>query len=356
MGPKKSLSQGWTDVIIAALWKSAVLTLGFNLLRVYDPLYCNPHCGLKVMNTSDPVGYATHPHWKSLVYGECTDSQYKQWIQNQSSATEFALGMHVMNPIYLSISAVVLLYQSWQMIKARRFTFKLLPMLVFIGFWMANIILYNTHFEQDITYLTGGILHHAGHAGAVNKKAGTIAQGYLICTTLNRIFFTYALYKLLSQDKKILSRFNIFMVLAMLNLSVYFAYSMVAENHPVYHAMAVNGSTPEMDNSWPYTKPWMAYAHCITHHDSGYSFGGDFFLDPIYDKQLDVYAMGHNAVLNLQVGTFSSNVFAWAFDSVQAILGVVVIYAIIHFCALFMDDHEKLSPSKSEKAAAKKTQ
>jgi hypothetical protein len=344
-----SLASGWIVVIKSAIFKSALLSLVFLGLRSYDPMYANVDCGLKVMNTSDPQGYAGHPYWRELRYGHCSDEMADQYVINQSSQMEYFIGVNIMSPLYMVPSCLVLLYQSWQMVKTRRFSFKLFPALLFLGFWIANVVLYTTHFEQDITYLTGGILHHAGvRAPAINKKAGTISQGYVACGTVNRFFMHYALYQLLIQDKKVLSRFNIWMVLGMINLAMHFALAMVGGNHPVYHAMAINGSTPEMDNAWPYTHAWLAYAHCITHHQTGYSFGGDLFLDPIYDRQMDAFAWGHNKLLNLQVGSMGSNLFSMVFDSLQNMIGIVIIWGFIRLAALVMDDVPTVEPSKKK--------
>jgi hypothetical protein len=345
-----SLAKGWIDVVKSALVKSAILSLVFLGLRTYDPMYASVDCGLKVMNISDPQGYAGHPYWKELRYGHCSDEMVDQYVKNQSSSVEYFIGVTLEGQLYLFISCLVLLYQSWQLVKTRRFSFKLLPVLLFIGFWVANVILYMTHFEQDITYLTGGILHHAGVRGpGVNKKAKTISQGYVLCGIANRFFIHYALYKLLLQDKKLLSRFNIWMVLGMINLAMYFIVAMVSANHPIYHAMAINGSTPEMDNAWPYTRAWRAYAHCITHHQTGYSFGGDLFLDPIWDYQMDAFAWGHNQLFKLEAGSMGSNIFGMLHDSLQNIIGIFVIWIVSRLAALVMDDvSAEVEPSKKK--------
>jgi len=328
-----SLVKGWKEVVISAIWKSSLLMLAFHSLRAFwDPLYCNVYCSLKLMNTSAPSGYASHPYWKDLNYGDsCTDEQLHQYVLNQSSAGEYTIS-YIMSRLYTSSSVLVLLYHAWK--NRRSLSIGMIPALLWCGYWMANIIMMNTHFEQDITFLTGGILHHAKAAKpALDKKSGTNAQGYLVCGTLNRIFFHYAIYYLVSNDKKIFKKLNPWMVVAMMNIGAQLALQMVLNNHPRYHAAADGGMTPELASAWPWSFHWFAYYHVIIHHDSGYSFGGEPVLDPFYDWQLDAGAYLHNDILKLQLGTYSHYVFVTLWDLFQSLSGMIVIWIIVRMAA-----------------------
>jgi len=58
-----------------------------------------------------------------------------------------------------------------------------------------------------------------------------------------------------------------------------------------------------MVSAWPYTLESRAYKHAIVHHESGESFSGDPFLDPLFDYQLFAFGILHNDVLKLTIGS-----------------------------------------------------
>jgi hypothetical protein len=350
-----SLAKGWKEVVFSGVWKSTLLMMAFHAMRAfYDPLYCNIYCGLKLMNTSAPHGYSVHPFWKDLTFSDsaCSDTQLQQYISNQNSVGEYQFSW-VMTRFYLAASVIVIAYQGYK--NRQNLSLRMIPIFLFCGYWMANVILMNTHFEQDITFLTGGILHHArASKPALDKKAGTNAQGYVLCGMFNRFFFHYAMYHLFMSDKKILKKFNPYMIISMMNIGSHLALMTVMNNHPLYHKVADGGVTPELLKAWPWTFNWFAYFHVIVHHDKGYSFGGEPLLDPFFDLQLDVGSFLHNTVFKLQLGSPAHYLFVIVWDAFQFIAGMVVIWAAVRVGGYFMKD-QKARPEAVE-APKKKTQ
>jgi hypothetical protein len=57
----------------------------------------------------------------------------------------------------------------------------------FTSYHAAKLMFMHTHFQQDILYMTGAIIHHAEakHLG-LDKKGGSVTQGYLLCGLVNQ--------------------------------------------------------------------------------------------------------------------------------------------------------------------------
>jgi len=208
-------------------------------------------------------------------------------------------------------------------------------------------MLTHTHFEQDVTFMTGAIIHHAeSKSPALNLEKGTISQGYLLCGMANRFFYSLMFYLIITGSPRLRAAFNPWVVVALLNLAIWFVVSTVKHKHPLYHVVA----TPEMVNAWPYTFESRAYKH-IMHHDTGESFSGDPLLDPLFDWQLHMFGRLHNSVLKLTLNTPGHFAFATIFDHMSGAACVAMMFLYLHIGACITPKGAASVPN----AQAKKT-
>ena len=163
----------------------------------------------------------------------------------------------------------------------------------------------------------------------LNLEKGTISQGYLLCGMANRFFYSVVFYVLITGSPRLRAAFNPWVVVALLNLGIWLAVSTVKHKHPIYHQIA----TPEMANAWPYTFESRAYKHVIVHHDTGESFSGDPFLDPLFDWQLHAFGYLHNVAFGLTLNTPAHYAFATVFDHVGGAACMAVLWLYLHIGA-----------------------
>jgi len=328
---------------LAVVGKSLFLLAAFVITRRYSPLYCSPHCAMRLVNESDPAAYSNHPYWKDLQYDDsCAGDSLKEYVEHQNNNNE-RVWMDGSVNTWTFLGACLVLYS---MVRGSFQLRAILAGLVSAVFALmgATVVLMHTHFEVDITFLSGGILHHAiSDMTGINDKNNSVTEGYLYCGTLNQLFYTATIYFLITRDKRLKKYYNPILAIGLLQLLILLAFKTVGKMHPVYHEMAANGSTPELENAWPYTPAWRAYMHCIVHHSSGLSFSGDPFLDPIYDTFLYIFAFLHNQVFKISLGSALHFAFSTVADMVMGIMGVLIMYSILHIGAFFI-------PSRSGKA------
>lgn len=338
----------------SSLMKSSFVMTVFNLLREYvDPMYSNPHCALRVVNETDPFAYSKHPYWKDLVYDEsCKGDNLTRWIEHQTIGNQIDeryitdLTLFFFTKVLAPASILYGLYhifikegaQTGLLEKAKKLFFSL-----FVAYVGATVMLMHTHFDVDILFLTGGIYHHAvADAPAINYKTNTITEGYVLCGASNRVFYNIIVFYLLSTTfPRIRKLLNPALTIGLLQVTMFLAINQVGKMHPVYHDMARNGSTPEMDNALPYTHAWRAFKHCITHHDNGYSFSGDLFLDPLWDGFLDTMAYLHNHVWHITFGSPMHYLFSMLADAIMGMMGVGIIYGSAFLLSLVFTGKEK---------------
>ena len=210
-----------------------------------------------------------------------------------------------------------------------------------------QVLLMHTHFEQDVTFMTGAIIHHAeSKSPGLNLEKGTVSQGYLLCGMANRFWYCMVFYVLITQSPRLREAFDPWVMVALMNLGIWFAVSEVKHKHPVYHQIA----TPEMASAWPYTLESRAYNHVIVHHDSGYSFSGDPMLDPLFDFQLYAFGFFHNKVLGLTLNTPAHYAFATAFDLLSGGACATVLWFYLH-AFKYIAPSAASAPAKAEQKA-----
>jgi hypothetical protein len=349
------------SVFAGALLKSSMVMSMFSLLRTYvDPMYSHPQCALRCVNETDPIAYSKHPYWKDLVYDEtCAGDNLQRWIDHQTLGNQIDeryLTDCVLTFFNYVVAPVMILYGLYQIFTASKNSFlkmgKKTAFSLVIGIIGSTILLMHTHFNVDIIYLTGGIHHHAvADAPAINFKANTITEGYVLCGTFNRIFYNFCLYFLMKSSPRITSVLSPELMIGLMQITMYLTISQVGQMHPVYHKMSENGSTPAMDNALPYTHEWRAYKHCITHHDNGYSFSGDLFLDPLWDFFLDGIAMMHNQVLKIPFGTPQHYAFSMVADALMGTMGIGLLFTLSYGLGLVFGSNESKSSSGKQKSA-----
>jgi hypothetical protein len=341
-------------IAAAIVLKSLLLFAAFAITRTYNNLYSSPQCAMRLVNESDPGAYSRHPYWKDLRYdGSCAGDALDQYVKNQYYNDERWYMDTLVN--MWTASGVILVLCT--LFRIRNFSvnavFTGLALSVF-AYFAATIILMHTHFEVDITLMCGGILHHArAEKPGIDFARGSVTEGYLYCGCFNRAFYTLIAYWLITRDSRLKKYYNPWFAIGLLQLILLAELTVVGKMHPVYHAMAINGSTPEMDNAWPYTKPWLAYMHCIVHHDSGLSFSGDLFLDPVWDAFLYVFAFFHNTLFNIPLGSYAHVIASTIADMAMSVVGVFIMYSLLQL-GLFLIPFKSSSKDAPSKDAGKK--
>jgi len=325
--------------------KSAVMTALVFAVRHFsgNELYCNPQCAIQLVLDKDAEALAKHPYWKDLrPDGSCAGS-LDAYISNQNKPDERVI-MDAFVTFWTSLGVLLLVTQSvkgayniWKgSAKLGASLASAIASAVF-GVFSATIFLMHTHFNVDITHLGGGIVHHAlAHITGINDKQGSVSEGYLIFGACNRFLYIAALYTLVTRNARFKQCFNPYVLIGLLQVQTFIAVRQVGKNHPVYHDMAKDGATPAMLSALPYTTEWRAYKHCITHHDNGLSFSGDFFLDPFWDAFLYAFSFLHNDVFKIQLGSTAHHVFSCAGDAAMGLMGVGLIYTGLHIASWFV--------------------
>ena len=325
--------------------KSALMSAAVFAVRNYsgNDLYCNPHCAIQLMAESDAAGLARHPYWKDLHHDSSCAGRNEEYIANQNKTTERQL-MDWLVAFWTGLGVLLIAKEALSgLLKIRKGTTSLRVagasalVSVIFGVFSATIFLMHTHYNVDITHLGGGIVHHAlAHYTGINDKQGSVSEGYLIFGFFNRVFYATTLYALVTRDARLKECFSPLVLVGLLQVQAMIALRQVGKNHPVYHDMAKDGATPAMLAALPYTTEWRAFKHCITHHDNGLSFSGDFFLDPFWDLFLYAQSFLHNDVLRLQLGSTAHHVFSAAADAAMGAMGAGLLYVLLRVASWFV--------------------
>ena len=313
--------------------------MAFAAARVmFNPFYSSPHCSMRLVHQSNPALFSAHPLWRSLVYdNSCAGERLDDYISAQNDLFEGS--MQVALTGLFSLASII-----WIALEFRDYANFEAAIGGVIGLISTTVLLMHTHFEQDVVYMTGALMHESdpGRVG-MNVQTGSLSQGYLICGLANRVFYSAGILALARWDTKLRIRLGGLrpgIQVALVNLGVHLIAYQVKNNHPHYHAIA----TPAMAHAWPYTTEYRAYSHVITHHTTGKKFAGDFFLDPLFDTALVIYGWLHNEVLGLHLGTVSHHVFAMAFDAILGGVCLALIWMAMRLgaCAVELRESKRL--------------
>lgn len=325
--------------------KSAIMSgLVIGLRHVYSELYCNPHCAIRLVAESDPGAFSRHPYWKDLKDdGSCSGAKLDSYVERQGMSSERVI-MDTLVSFWTVLGTLLLLraaLQGFRKVASGTLSFSSAASSAIVscvfGVFSATIFLMHTHFNTDITHLGGGIVHHAlSQSMGIDDKRGSVSEGYLIFGMFNRLVYSSALYLLVARSTHLSQYLDPWVLVGLLQVQAYIAVRTVGQNHPVYHEMTKNGPSPAMMVALPYTSEWRAFKHCITHHDDGLSFSGDFFLDPFWDMFLYAFAYLHNVVFRLQLGSWGHHVFSCAGDVAMGAMSIGLIYLLLHVAAWFV--------------------
>ena len=361
----------------ATVAKSVAMMGAFSALRGFvDPLYANPQCALRLVNESDPQAYAIHPFWNGLTYDDsCAGQRLDAYVSNQSSKVE-AFWQVTLTKMWTCLGLLGIVWQICTRVlpKGIAGVGRSLPgglVSCALSFAAGTVVLMHSHFEQDVTFMTGAIIHHAfADKPGLDEKGGSVSQGYLICGMLNRAFYSLVLYALIRSNKRLRAALNPVVMVGGVQVFIWVAVTTVKKKHPIYHEMVNNGTYVEaMESAWPYSLEWRAYYHAVVHHRSGESFSGDLFLDPVYDAQLYGHAFLHNDVLGITMGSGAHYVFSTIADMVMGGVGILVLFVYLHIGAFAVrvvaqeadeaaskGGSSSVSPRRSARIKSKKTE
>jgi len=331
--------------------KSVIVIL---VRQFFNELYCSPQCAISLMEKNDPAALQRHPYWKDLRHDGSCAGKLDKYIANQLTQTERSY-MDAFVKFWLVTGICFLVYEFIRGVRKMVFSRNLslssalsssIVSTVF-GVFSATIFLMHTHFNVDITHLGGGIVHHAMGADprfvGINDKNASVSEGYLVFGALNRVFYMWILWLLVARDKRLKKCFSPLVLIGLLQVQTWIAVKQVGKNHVVYHDMTKNGPTEAMNNAWPYTTEWRAYKHCITHHDNGLSFSGDFFLDPFWDLFLYAFSWAHNDLLKIPLGSTAHFVFGGLGDVAMGIMTTAILFCFLHVGSWFISTDDNKS-------------
>jgi len=329
----------WSTVLpVAVIVKSIAIFGAFAGLRAtVDPIYSSPQCALRLVNESDPGAYAVHPFWKDLSYDDsCSGDQLTSYIANQSSKLESFLQVNLTN-LWSLLGVLTILHTIFTRVQQKGIlnVCKAVPIAIVhfcMAFMFGTLVLMQSHYEQDVTFMTGASIHHAfADKPGLDDKNGSTSQGYLICGMLNRLFYSFVVYNIIVRSPRLRRNFNPHVMVALVNIIVHIAVTTVKKSHPLYHEMVENGTYVEaMENAMPYTVEWRAYYHAVVHHDTGFSFAGDPMLDPIFDTFLTVHAYTHSNIFSIPgPSSLWHHIFSTGAD--MAMGGICVLIMFFYF-------------------------
>lgn len=268
-------------------------TLCTRLLQtVYDDTYANTECGLQVVQTANPKGYADHPVWRSMRPSNCEDID--RYVARQST-NHFQKTLGTWSTYVGTTIGVITLLHSV-------FTFgtRHLPRTIVVTMIAATIILGTTHFENDILHMNGGMLHHAnGPAGLSGAEGNSLADGLVQNVNLNRVAFSLALLTTPSPVPK-------GALFAAVQLGIDFAVRRTNQTHVFGHSQTNETLREWGDTALPWTQKRRAYSHCLVHHPNGYDMVGDPILDTLwFNPLMDVYGWLHRNIAKGRVDSWA---------------------------------------------------
>jgi hypothetical protein len=241
-------------------------------------------------------------------------------------------------PVMAFFGFLYLLYDFSKQPSLRRFA-----KLVFtqLTLWNTNFIaafLSLSHFEQDITFMLGNIMHHTDISRyTANSNASfvdALPNGFLLNTFIN-LFWTLFILSLFTPFLKAhgQSEFSFKALMSQTLLGLMFCLWKIADQHPKFHQLA----NESFKDAWPYTFEYQAYKHVMVHHGDGDAFASNPILDPIFSAALYGYDILHNSMLGLKIGSPEETAVAIAYDWVLSLLVAFIMAFSICFVGSAFD-------------------
>mmetsp|Transcript_32374 Transcript_32374/g.84922 ORF Transcript_32374/g.84922 Transcript_32374/m.84922 type:complete len:356 (-) Transcript_32374:533-1600(-) len=334
--------QHYLGVVLSITLKAIAVPLSLGLLRVYvDPKYSSPHCLLRLVNETAPQHWQNHPVWKHLTYDEsCAGyDALSHYVQKQytDQAEHRLFTMFICCEALVAAALFLFLLCRHQALPCFR-SFVTVAATFFVADQINKLELLWTHFEQDVTFMLGNILHHTDISAFTTKSntsfVSALPQGFLLSIFLCQTWkYGVCCFLVIRADERLRSVLHPGMLAMQLAITQTIIFYQLKHNHPLYHEIA----KLEHKNAWPYTFEYRAYKHVYVHHHNGDSFGSSFHWDPFFSAALHLFGYLHNSVLGLTIDTALHYAFATAFDIGMGLMVTTLVWVMLRAAVSFVD-------------------
>lgn len=339
--------------------KSAIIPLALTAIRTRIPNYADAQCLLRLVNETANEHFSNHVFYKNVKYDEsCAGQPLDDYVNMQfNELGQFENKLLKGTLTGAGAIAVVLLLVHIAQKFNFRYTLKLLlNQFVVYNSMITVAFLCLCHFEQDITFMLGNIMHHSDiskYSGKSNASfVDSLPNGFCLNTLCN-FFWTIWLLCVLTPKIKIWgnSEASRMTVVCQYLVGVAVALYQISQSHPLYHSMM---DEEKFKGAMPFTFEYKAYKHVIVHHGNGDAFASHPILDPIFSVALSTYDTIHNKMLELEINSPQETAVAIAYDWVLSMIVVVVMLASLFLMGTGFDlVFGKAAAEKAEKVAGK---
>jgi hypothetical protein len=311
----------------------------------FNSTYADPKCLMKLVNTTAPQHYEVHPFWKDIVYDDSCD--LAPFVQQQfDNKFEFVFFERFCAVLFV-VAAAVVLYKLPTLFSLRGIVSWLL------GAGLAVMAIINmlmlSHFEQDITFFSANIMHHADISAFSDQSnaslVDTLPQGFMLTSCLNMLYGYGFVYCVAKYDRVAKKSYYPLVMAALFALQTIRSLLIIKTGHPVFHEIA----SEEGKNANILSKEFAAYRHVFIHHVNGDSFGSSYTFDWLYSAALYGYGNWHNHILQLQLDTPKHYGFAVLVDTCMMMCWSLGVWAYMRVTAVLMT--AMLGPIPTDEAA-----
>jgi hypothetical protein len=320
-------------VALATVFKSGFIPLALTGIRQFVPNYADPQCLLRLVNETANDHYTQHVYFQNVAYDDtCEGGKLHDYVNSQYNELGQFEKKLFLNTFMTTgaLGAAYLLYDF-----SKKPSLRYLAKLAFnqITLYNTNIVaafLSLTHFEQDITFMLGNIMHHSDVSRFTeNSNASfvdSLPNGFLLNSFCNVIWTVYFLYLLTPFMKRFgQSESSASTIVAQTFVGLTVLLWKIADQHPKFHELA----NESFKDAWPFTFEYQAYKHVIVHHGNGDAFASNILLDPIFSAALYGYDFIHNTLLGLTIGSHEETALAIAYDVVLSFVIVALSITLI---------------------------
>lgn len=297
-----------------------------------NAMYASPNCLLKLVNTTAPQHYAIHPVWKDMVYDDSCDLNV--FVQQQFDNKVQFVFFEKSCALLFVVAVASLLFNLRKLISLRGVVSTMMGYCLALNGVMNLLMI--THFEQDVTFFSANIMHHADISAFTDQSNAslvhTLPQGFVLTSLLNMIYANAFVYVVAKYDPVAKRGYYPLLLAAIFALQTIRALVMIKEGHPELHNIA----TEEGQYASMWSQEFAAYRHVFIHHVNGDSFGSSYTFDWIYSLILYAYGEWHNLVLQLQLDTPAHYGFAVFVDGGMMTLWSLAVWAYLRASATLM--------------------
>lgn len=320
-------------VALATVFKSAFIPLALTGIRQYVPNYADPQCLLRLVNETANDHYAQHVYFQNVAYDDsCQGDKLEEYVNSQYNGLgQFEKSLFMKTFMTCgALGAAYLLYDF-----AKQPSLRYLAKLAFnqVTLYNTNIVaafLSLTHFEQDITFMLGNIMHHSDVSRFTEKSnasfVDSLPNGFCLNSFCNVIWTVYLLSLLTPFMKKWgQSESSALTTISQTLVGLVVLLWKIADQHPKFHEMA----NESYKDALPFTFEYQAYNHVMVHHGNGDSFASNIVLDPIFSMALYGYDFIHNQKLGLVIGSHEETALAIVYDVVLSFVVLALMITLI---------------------------